>query len=799
MKNPAATPYELPTEIVDRLARTRRYLRRYLWQLLGLRLVTLGAAIFLAAWSLDYLPIWFGGRELGLSWRLGLLVLAIAACMATLWRDGKWLFRTRPTDDQVAGLIERRLPEINGGLLTVVSAAKVPGGSSDNSLMMLRCTEARTLEALKNFEEGTLFDARVLTRASLAAVGAVALLMALAVAMPATFQTAAARLLWLDSRDYPRRFAVSLAAIRWRQDDISDFALAEQQSSAVDEAGVVYVARGTSLTVVAEVQRESASADTEARFPDCEFVYRSESGLGGRVLLKRVGPPRDGRQTFELDSPPLDQIGHDLRFSLRCGDHQAGPFFVRAVDPPSVREAQLDCVFPDYMVDRESLRWTPRTIPWSVGTKLPQGTTLTLCGTASATLKRAVCVDQTDDARRGGAEGRGRELSCADTGFQWAIGRLEKNVKGKIYLVDRCGVVSREPFAITIEAVADQPPRIVSKLEGIGLAITPQAVIPIRGTVQDDYGVDSSWAEIGVTESETVAVPLELDGAGVLSGSIDLRLLQDEQRIAKLEPGERRAIQLVVKAKDRCDLNDQPNRSAGEMVRLELVTPNELIRLLERRESAERRRLEQIHEELSRARDYLARLAQSRETATMPNGASENDDRLATEEREGLDRESRAIYASRLRLQLDKSAAEISGAADVLEDLRLQLANNRLNAREREARLSDKVVRPLRSIVDELKGSLRESSRTLQAQFQQYLQQPLRSRWEVEISQTARAADEQFAATLGKLEQVIQTLVKFETQNELIDLVRSMLKKQTELYEKTRELRKQEAFEGLLD
>ena len=45
---------------------------------------------------------------------------------------------------------------------------------------------------------------------------------------------------------------------------------------------------------------------------------------------------------------------------------------------------------------------------------------------------------------------------------------------------------------------------------------------------------------------------------------------------------------------------------------------------------------------------------------------------------------------------------------------------------------------------------------------------------------------------------VLQKMLELETYNELIDIVRSLIKEQNELIEKTKEIRKKELLEDLL-
>ena len=68
-----------------------------------------------------------------------------------------------------------------------------------------------------------------------------------------------------------------------------------------------------------------------------------------------------------------------------------------------------------------------------------------------------------------------------------------------------------------------------------------------------------------------------------------------------------------------------------------------------------------------------------------------------------------------------------------------------------------------------------------------------------EADRLANSAIEQTELTLKQLDAVLNVLLKYETQNELLEIVRGMIKDQKELKERTKKERQRKAFEGLLD
>ena len=53
--------------------------------------------------------------------------------------------------------------------------------------------------------------------------------------------------------------------------------------------------------------------------------------------------------------------------------------------------------------------------------------------------------------------------------------------------------------------------------------------------------------------------------------------------------------------------------------------------------------------------------------------------------------------------------------------------------------------------------------------------------------------------TLIEIDDVLSILVKYETQNELLDIVRRMIAEQEELLDQTKKLRQREAFDDLFE
>jgi len=367
-------------------------------------------------------------------------------------------------------------------------------------------------------------------------------------------------------------------------------------------------------------------------------------------------------------------------------------------------------------------------------------------------------------------------------------------------------LVSQQPHRVSIEAIQDQPPLIRSRLKGIGTAITPDAQIPFEGTIDDDYGLEKSWVEIEVADTETLQRPVAVDKDGQLECTLDfLRLKQTagEQYDLPLKNGEGESkIAFVIKSKDKFDLNDSTNVGVGDRYVLDIVSPNQLVRILERLEVGQRRRLEQIYLELADTRNYLLR-SKSKRSVSSEDFVEPGEEKTVSEddstENEIRKQEMRLLFAQRSIVQIDKSTHEILGSADAFDNIRLQLINNRIDSEDRKTRFSEQIIGPLRLIGDQSMQQLKSRTTELQSGLRDLQISPEDEGVSDEADRLADSAIQQIDLTLKQLDTVLNALLKYETQNELLEIVRGMIKQQQEIRERTKKERQRKAFEGLLD
>ena len=388
--------------------------------------------------------------------------------------------------------------------------------------------------------------------------------------------------------------------------------------------------------------------------------------------------------------------------------------------------------------------------------------------------------------------------SQSGTQFNYRTESLHRNLALDILLVDQDGVVSERPHRVSLAAKRDTTPVVEIAVKGIGSAVTPDVVIPIDGAVKDDYGVASNWFQVQVGENEPERFDFKLQSEQKIASRLDFREIRSQEDGLELTPGQR--LVLTVHSADHYDLEGDPNVGSSSPLTLDIVTPDQLLSLLERRELATRQRYELIIEEVTVMKDSLERVAEESQGLDDPSAGEEPEDKqpdndeaaggnkkLTAEEKRKRAQSLRLLRVQRALLQSQKSAQEILGVATTFDDIREELVNNRIDTADRKSRLQEQISQPLFRIARESFPQLDQRLKDLQPLIGQTNREP----------QAALDALTQAVDILQQMDEVLQKMLELETYNELIDLVRSLIQEQAEIQEKTRKERKKQLLDLL--
>lgn len=732
----------------------------------------------------------FGFRELSSTARALLLSLAVIVALVQLYRFIGRRFFVSLRNRSLALLVEKKHPDFEESLITTVSDIESGGRAEipiDAEMVQLTRTKAESLV-------GEVDPKEIVSFQFLRVSGILACLLAVSVIGLGllnfeNLRLAFKRLYMLDNQPWPRRVHLEVVGLKIKTNEPVP-GIDELGQTLSPESGTFRVPRGASLMLSVRA-RENDPLVPWRRLPSsCLMYYRTGEGERGTQALNRIGSPKDGWQTYSLNGSPLDSVLSDVEFTIRGDDFRDGPFRIEIVDQAIVTETDLDCVYPEYLSSNDSLSWTPRSVRWTGRASLPMGTSFNVRGVATKPLKKAYVFNvATSEMSQGTVDG---------SNFEFDVSPIEEMVNLKFYFVDSDNLVSDSPHSIVVEPITDNAPDVVARMVGIGTAITPDAILPFEGQIVDDYRVQETWVELTTAERKLPpAVQTTRDG-GKLNSSIDIAELVRAGLNLTVDDGSELGV--IIKAKDYFSLNgESANVGVGDRYSLELVSPNRLLRILERIEVSQRRRLEQVFEEVTSIRGYLSRtrkqVSGQNDRADIEPGDEEPGDENIASRQQAM----RIVFSQRSKLQTMKSGQDLRGISDSFENLRLQLINNRIDAEDRKERLANNIIAPLKSIPEGSLKTLGETVDELEVVLKQIDKGMGGEKTESSASSLVDRGLLETDAVLKEIDSVLAVLVKYESQNELLEIVRRMITEQKALMKRTKDKRQKDAFEGLLD
>ena len=747
---------------------------------LALAAVWIGLTFWLGL-ALDYLPVLTWASEMPQPVRaVGLVVVAGGLA----WIVYQYILRrvfVRMRDRSMALLVERKFRGFSDELVTAVELSQAAERDEAYDPEMLERTKRIAETQVRRLRLADIFNSKPLWRNSVLAIMLLAPVVPFAVLQPKAMKTWVQRFYMLKEVSWPRDTLLHVVGLQPQR--TAGTALATEGPTAVRKFGsdqAMKIAKGSSGTL--RVKAKSRSGKTPPEY--CTVYYRSPDGLRASVRMNKFGRvTNDGYQLYTLASKPFKGVLETLDFDVVANDRRLGGYRLDVVESPQIGEVTLDCVFPEYLVDESSSSWLPRTMDYvASGTALPIGTKVTLNLLSNKPLEEA--------SIRMGEEGEQQPAKLLDDGkIQIELPPLDASTTMYVSVLDKDGVEMDRPQKFVIGAVKDNPPELDVMHRGISSMVTPDAIIPITGTVKDDYGVSRLWFELmtpdgRVREFEDV----QADKDGILSGGLDLRskrALEDEKVAVDLKPGTK--ITVTAMAADRFDLGDAANVGVGVRMDLEVVTPDQLLTLLDQRELAQRRMFEHVIEEMRAMRDDVARVRGDFEAGDEPEGELGEEDNL-----EQLKRRATALRLLRMQqagLQSEKSAQETAAVGAAFEDIVLELVNNRVDSEDRKERLTTRVIAPLQLIAETMFPELDNRLDRLQ----EAIGGEAEDRVEV-----AKAAVEQVDDVLAEMDKVLAEMQYIETFNEIIEAIRIIKEEQAKIEQET-EKERARGLKGLLE
>ena len=683
---------------------------------------------------------------LGIDWVFEPSPLVRGFMWAAVLAAGGWIayrsffrrFFASISDSSLALLLEQRYPQLQESLVTTVEATGPQNDGFITNLALLRQTSANAESAIKKVELLPVFRLQPL----LWKFACAALLWTLILVLSATQSEVFAfwlQRMKLDPQLWPRQVQLSV-------DGFVEIEGRRVFRVAIDD--------DFDLQVKASLEDGHSAPERVA------IRYRLPDGRRGRDNMVKVGEALPGRDDAQLFRYTFQTVSSDFSFDVIGGDDRIRDLWLQVVDRPQISRIVVDCNYPAY------LNRGPENVPVPSRVELPEGTQArcrVTCTKQLASLRIHDPSSQTDLPA----------TIHPEDPFQaeFQLGQVTGDRVLLLTALDQDGVENREPYRVVVSMIPDSPPEVSVGISGIGSAITPQANIPLEGSVSDDYGLAEIWYETQTDDHLPQRRELDAPYFGRVKftrfASLDLAKAdpQTGNPVIDLKPGAQ--LSLSVHASDEYDLSEVPHVGRSHRFLLDVVTESELRALLEKRELTLRQRFEAIYEKMVASHELLQRIE------------LEFSNQLDEEEARRLKQRDSLRVGGCLQ-----NAAQLSyetlGVAEGFEGIIAELVNNRIDTEELKRRLGSNIAAPLRTIADEMLPDLQSSLKLLERAYDDST--PLESLHRQSVMQSD--------VIVATMKQVLDRMLELESYNELVALLRSIVSEQAELQEKTKQERR---------
>jgi hypothetical protein len=412
-----------------------------------------------------------------------------------------------------------------------------------------------------------------------------------------------------------------------------------------------------------------------------------------------------------------------LQFRLVGGDEETPWVDVELVDRPRIERIELTIEPPEYTGAEPIKLRTNQT-----SARILAGSRVRIEIQTNVSVESASLISE--------------ELELAPV--LWSEDRLGScelvptaDVTGFFRLIDANGLENDRPVRISLRVTPDKPPTVRISIDGVSGSITPQARLPIRVHSTDEYGIARAELRIEGPKPESVpqiqAFPELEPGVRKYDGLIEWQVGADDPA-----PGDR--ISFQARATDLDDVNG-PNEGQSFLTRLNVVTAEELLAEIGRREQEYRMEFERILQSQEDLRTAVLTALTHRSDA---DSASSGRRPLAKPVR------TQRILSNRVR--------GIAGRFDqILKELRV----NALAGSAVEQRLGKGIIDPLNAVGRVQMAGVQELMLSRQPQ--------------------GETLDRQMQAIIDEMRRVLDKMIEWEGYQEAIVLLRNLIDQQDKL------------------
>lgn len=569
-----------------RLERVRRQMRSDL-RLCGLtELIGLAAALAAASLAADWL------LRLSLPVRLVLLLLGLAALAYTAWTRLVQPVRLRLDDLDLAALINTRMPGVGQRLAAVLQLPELITGRELASPAMVRQAVRQHATVLEDIDLLHVLDApRRWRRRGM--LGGVLLAVLVFISMAPAAASIWARRWFLGSNErWPQR---TYLAVRGIPPD-----------------GIIRAPRGESLLIEVDARpqftgepyhwtldgRDERLLIRQRARPTSEppaqvhITYQPEGGARRRGNFARFGQDR-----FRYELPAVLE---PTRVFIAGGDDWLGPLRVQPIDRPAIARLEIFAQPPD-------AKQATRVSAEGSGSQLAflRKSRLRLRFQSTIPLAHAVLATK---------QGNPPPLRKLDERRYEARWEMDRPLNLELVLVAADGGLASKPYFLSLGLLEDRPPRVNIRASGVGRLVTSVVRVPLMLSFQDDLGLravawEAEWATPTGDEIKRGArrydLPLPTTADGAPLTDLELR---HTAMLAELALPAGSQVRLRGRAEDNSA--DGPQSGFSRWLTYQVVTPEELMYEIVRRQRAERDKFKAAVDQQRSIADPLAALVE---------------------------------------------------------------------------------------------------------------------------------------------------------------------------------------------
>ncbi len=660
--------------------------------------------------------------------RAALLVLVVGVAAYQIWSGVLRCFFVPMKAGDVASLLERRYPELGDRLISAVAFLTGPPPRPErDSPAMIGTVVSEACGQITSLHPGAVLHHQRYRRLLAIGIAAIAVAAGATLAMPDTIATYLARNFALRELPWPSRIHLTLEGFR---------------------DGKLRWPLGDDLMLVA------AAEDEIPRGLRAEF----EAG-------DSQSPPRDmvqhGGKRFVLDYGPLQQ-SMKVRFSIwRFGvDEKTAWYDIEAVERPTVKQVQIEIAPPTYTgLPRFALATGQTTAD------VLRGSRVALLATLGKAIVKAT-------------------LQTADRPIVEATIEPNRRIHAEFLptrsgtyffnLTDAEGLTDLNPVTYSFVLQNDPPPKVRLKLPGAGEMLVPDAILNVDVECEDNLAlraVDLLHRIVRPATAPATSQPamtrqslpdldrrqarysrkdsLPLTSLGVKAG--DQLMLQLQARDYQTTADSEAAVEKM-SASQRSKLPAPTGVGESLSYQFRIVTPEELLAELSRREMEWRREFEQI---IKSQEQIEKRLQDLRAQSAPAQVSTEIASRIGQEER--VQRQQ----IGRLRT-----------IARQFEQILSELEVNQLAASAVRRRLDGGVIRPLRRLIEMDVPAAADLIERLQATFT-----------DERVDQVQQSQRQLVQAMYA----VLANMLKWEGYEEAVAALRDIIRLQGSLNQQTQE------------